>query len=474
MATRKEVIEPTLDQFFLVGNQGILDLTSMSPENAAQLIGTWGLPQTHSFSSLHNRQTVITDPDREIFYTRHGVARMIVDEPARATWKEGFTHPDKKIAEEIDSLWPVIEEAVERGDVWNRLYGGGFVVQGYNDGRPLSAPLGKASDITWAHAFSRKHVEKIEYDRVRGSPTYGLPVIYRLRTSRPGANEGTGGETVAVHADRILPLVERPSVNPLFGGSWLDPSWNDLEDIASLVWANAEAYHANASPKLALKTQRPLTKEQSAEFNRNLTKVRSGVRDVLKMLTTMELVPLNGQNQIPPPLEHVITSYVSLSLATGMPFSWFYQVHITSGEGLDWAARQKYEFIAERQATFGKRVARHWLTRNLAKAGMIDAKAARRAVTWNPPRTQTREDISKNVRNEAIAYASAVKAGGVIPKDLADRFVAAPPEVIAFMEKLATLGKPAASDGEGPKAQGEQKSGASTKNQSRGKPGGRS
>lgn len=473
MARRTEHLQPTLETFQIISNQGVLDLSSATPETMGQLVGAYGLPQEHSFATLHNRLKGITDPHREIFYTRHGVARNIVDEPALLTWKEGFSHPVEGVATTIEELWPVIEDAVMRADIWDRLYGSGFVVQGYNDGRPLASSLGKATDITWAHAFSRRHVADIAYDKDPASNTYGQPVIYKLRTSRPGGVDGTG-EIVSVHRDRILPLVERPAVNPLLGESCLNVAWNDLEDIASIVWANAEAYYGNASPKLALKTARPLTPDQDAAFNRNISAVRSGVRSVVKMLSTMELIPLNGQNQIPKPLEHAITSYVSLSLATGMPFSWFYQVHITSGDGMEWAERQKFAFITDRQRTFGKKVARHWLG-SLAKAGMVDARAARRPVIWNTPRTETREDIAKNARNEAIALATSVAKTGLIPAQLKDRFVNAPPEVIQFMERLITLGKaqPGEKDDKGgttgeKSIQPESQSAASTKNLSRG------
>lgn len=411
------------ERLTLITNQGVLDLTGATPDYMTQVMEGLFLPRTHEFAATHNRLPHIEDIDREIMYMRNGTARLIIDEPAEHTWAQGFTLNDEKAARTMDRAWRALRQSLPIADRWNRLYGMGFLVLGFNDGKPLSAPLsGNATTLVWAHAFNRSHIDRVVYDKDKLSKTFGQPIAYILRTGRPGERGATA--TVQVHLDRIIPLIERPQVHPIQGGSWLDPAWNDLEDAASVFWASAQAFYANASPKLILKTMKPLTSEQESSFDSQFRETRTGGRDVMKMLQSMSLEPVVGARDIAAPLERIVSCATALSHATGIPFSRFYTRDLTSKEALAGAAREWFEFLSIRQRGFGTVVVEALLDR-FWKAGLITEEQALAKVMWNPPMVLTREDLSRIVRNEAIGWASAGKTG-FVPQDLVPYFVPAP------------------------------------------------
>lgn len=415
--------EDAADQFHLLTGNGLFDLSQRTPDYMTQMLRGQILPRNHKFVALHNRKRIIVDDERLIMYMRGGPTYVLVDETVFDTWAQGVKFDSEQTQKKFDVLWDTLKPATIVADVWNRVFGMGFVVLGFNDNRALSAPVeqGSATELVWAYGFSRTHIQEILYDENIGSNTFGKPVLYLVRSGRPGADGS--GQPIYVHADRVWVHNESPHVHPLNGHSQLDRPWNDLEDSLSVGWASSEAYYGNASPKLLLKTQRPLVAKQEAAVDEQLAQTDSGVRRVIKMLSSMELVPLTGKGDIAKPLEHLIVAYSGLSNASGVPFSRFFRYHITSGDGLDWARREWYEFVSGRQHGYGKTALRgpEGLFVKLAHAGLFTKEERHAAFKWLPPRTPTREDIAKYVRNESIGFATAAKAGA-LHKDMEEHF----------------------------------------------------
>jgi hypothetical protein len=447
---------------FLISPQSVLDLTMTSPDYITTLLQGGVLDRDSIAYTLHNRKPLITDIDRERLYSRNGTAKQVVDDPAQSTWTQGFSLDDEATNEKLEPIQRVLRRQLPIADGWNRLYGMGCLVLGFNDGRNFAAPVGKATTITWAHAFSRRHIFQIIFDQDKLSPTFGQPQHYLIRAGRPGGPPT--GQASLIHADRLLPLVERPMMHPIVGGSALDPVWNDLEDRSSIGWASSEAFYQNASPKFVLKTQRPLTQAQEQQVDQQMSQIRSNVRDVTKMLASMELVPLTKGGDIAKPLEHIIANTLLISDATGMPFSRFFKYHLTSGDALDWANREWFNYISHRQQSFALPVIETLMDR-LAKAGIITIEQAQSKVEFSPPGVQTRDDIAKTVRNEAIGLGSAAKVG-YVPKDVMKHYEKAPSDMV--IPQPAGPNGPNDTGEKGTAAEGKEM--ASTKNLSRGKP----
>jgi len=434
----------TLDEFaegglgvemrtLIVSNEGFRDISPGAPSYMTQMeLGNF-LPEDHRQSTLHNRKKYITDHDRLLMYMRGGISKVIVDDPAYDTWLNGVSFEDQKLTEVVSKIWPVIEEPLEVADIWAGVFGMGFVILGYNDSQDLAAPVDKADNITWAEGFSRTHIDEILFGNdPNDTSTYRQPRAALIRAGKPGEE---GSEQILVHADRILFVTRNKHVHPINGGSDLDKPYNDLEDGLGVSWASAESYYAGASPKMLLKTMKPLTTKQDSAIEEQTRQMQSNLRHLIKMLHGMDFTKLTSGADVAKPLEHVVAVFTFLSTSTGIPFSKWFRHHLNGGEAIDWANREWDEYIGNRRRRFGKRII-HRLLGKLAKAKMITDAQAQAIPIWSPPRIMTREDIARIARNEATSIATAAKGAGMIHKELADRFQPLTPEQIAMIKAL--------------------------------------
>lgn len=417
----------------LISNRGFQDLSPGAPDYTTQMqLGAF-LPADHRQASLHNRKRVLTDYDRLVMYGRGGITKVIVDDPATDTWLDGVRFEDEALNTVVGKVWPVIEESVEIADIWAGVFGMGFVVLGYNDGKAISEPLDRADDVLWAEGFSRTHITEVIYDNVVGSPTYREAKALRIRVGKPG--EDGGSEESIVHCDRILFITRNKHIHPFIGGSDLDKPFNDLEDGLGIAWANAESYYSGASPKMVLKTMRPLTKPQEQQVDQQLKEMQSNLRQLAKMLHSMDLQKLTSGADVAKPLEHVVAVFTFLAASTGVPFSKWVKHHLSAGDALDWANREWDEFIGKRRRRFGNRVVRRLLL-NLSKAGMVEKAKVLLKPIWTSPRTVTREDTGRTARNESTAVATSVQGAGMVHKELAGHFIPVPPETLKILAQM--------------------------------------
>ena len=143
--------------------------------------------------------------DLENLYNLDGIAARIAESVPSHALRQGFsvstsdTAVETKLRDQIATLNTV--EMISRGWTWGRLYGGGGLYLGIDDGRAPDEPVdeGNITALRWMVDVDRRDLYPMTWESDTNSPRFGQPDTYRL--SRMG---GTASETITVHHTRIV------------------------------------------------------------------------------------------------------------------------------------------------------------------------------------------------------------------------------------------------------------------------------
>jgi phage-related protein (TIGR01555 family) len=143
--------------------------------------------------------------DLENLYNLDGIAARIAESVPSHALRQGFsvstsdTAVETKLRDQIATLNTV--EMLARGWTWGRLYGGGGLYLGIDDGRAPDEPVdeGNITALRWMVDVDRRDLYPMTWESDTNSPRFGQPDTYRL--SRMG---GTASETITVHHTRIV------------------------------------------------------------------------------------------------------------------------------------------------------------------------------------------------------------------------------------------------------------------------------
>ena len=186
----------------------------------------------------------------QTYYDRRDLASVIVDAPAKTTWRESPTLADGSEGKsKFITGW---EEIVRRLKVFSylervdRLSGighYGVLLIGTKDGQ-LSEPLEKvasAQDVIYLSTFSEVYATVNTYDTDVNSPRFGRPETYRIDMSS-NVVKGFSASQQIVHWTRVIHVAEGLLENEVFGEPRLQKVFNRLEDLDKVVGSSAEAF----------------------------------------------------------------------------------------------------------------------------------------------------------------------------------------------------------------------------------------
>lgn len=147
----------------------------------------------------------LADEELARLYELDGVAARIVDavpkhamrhQPTISVGDAATSAAVKSILDDLGT-WPALQDAW----CWARLFGGGAVFVGADDGRDPSLPLDAqhVSRVRFLVTADRRDLQPQAYHEDPLSPRYGTPATYRLM--RQG---GTSTSMATVHASRLI------------------------------------------------------------------------------------------------------------------------------------------------------------------------------------------------------------------------------------------------------------------------------
>jgi phage-related protein (TIGR01555 family) len=167
---------------------------------------------------------LLGEGELSVLYAEDDVAARIVDVVADEMLRESFEvdlgNPalNNEIADQCEALQ--LDAKLADAIRWGRLYGGGALILGANDGRSAASPLvpEKAKGLSYVYVLDRRFLTPFTWYSEAGHPRLGQPETYMVSTPHAWSSE----PIAVVHESRLV----------LFGGATTDIQTR----VANLGW----------------------------------------------------------------------------------------------------------------------------------------------------------------------------------------------------------------------------------------------
>lgn len=266
-------------------------------------------------------------------YNRDGIGGRIVDMPAKTTWRTPPEIIEEGMPEAGTEFTKAFATLAKRVKLWSylsrvdRLAGIGryavlFIgVRGAND-QQLKLPmtrLSKPEDVIYLSVYHEKNAEIMEWETDTGNERFGLPKLYKLKTT---SENNTGFKSKAtdlvVHASRCIHIAEDVLEDDTYGRPRLERTLNRLFDLEKVAASTGESYWQLVTQILQAKIDKEIevTEPQLAELDEKLGDM---VHDLRRQFygRGIELSWLNTQT---PNVQQVADFYFSLIAgSSGIP-----------------------------------------------------------------------------------------------------------------------------------------------------------
>ena len=146
---------------------------------------------------------------------------------------------NKRVQDKLTRL--KAKRELTRMAVFERAYGWSILVLGYADAADdLSKPLQNATSLEEIKAYSPTQIHKIDEEKHKDEPRYGLPVTYHITRSGITA-------PLKVHYTRVIHFATRLLDHDYKGMSTLDPIWDDLVTLRNIRWGMGQTMYRYGS-----------------------------------------------------------------------------------------------------------------------------------------------------------------------------------------------------------------------------------
>jgi phage-related protein (TIGR01555 family) len=302
-----------------------------------------GYPKTPSFHDYCSR------------YDRQDIARRIVDQPIRATWREHPTLSDTDDADEESPFQIAWDKLVRKHRIIDRLKRvdtlaalGDYAVllvglKGQDDfEQPVIRGAAGEDGLLYLAPYSEPNAQIDRHEEDPTSPRFGWPVLYSLE-AQIITGQTTTSRAARAHWTRVIHVSNGNLENDIVGKPALQPVINLLDDLIKVVGGSAETYwglaksplHANLDPKA-----RPLSKTEKAEVKTQIDEIQHDLRRVMYS-SGLDLNYLSSGVADPRGPFEVILKLISA--ATGIP-----QRMLTGSEAGELASSQDDKNFADR------------------------------------------------------------------------------------------------------------------------------
>jgi len=193
-------------------------------------------------------------------YDRRGIASVIVDAPAKTTWRKTplITDGSEGKSDFMTQLTLLIDKLsvfnyLERVDRLAGVGQYGVLLIGAKGGE-LSQPLQHLSgpnDIIFLSSFSQLYADVKSLSAEPNDPRFGKPIMYSINLG--GDINGQDALGIKdVHWTRIIHVAEGLLENEVYGEPRLQKIYNRLEDLDKIVGSSAEGYWQSAAKGYAI------------------------------------------------------------------------------------------------------------------------------------------------------------------------------------------------------------------------------
>lgn len=281
------------------------------------------------------RQVYLSPEQLDALYIENAIAARVIDLPVDESWREPVELDSDEDPDAVSDLSAALEdlgvaEVLAQAQIWGRLYGGGIVVMGLDDGQEPSSPVNERGlrTVDWLEPLDRWSVTWDETD-----PDYYTLHPQRSHTGLIKAVGGGMGQRI--HASRVLRFgaITLPPRQRALQQGWDAP---ELTRVYNALQGEGEGF--DAAGGLIHRTNQPVMKMRDLA-SQVLANGVDYVRDRLKanLLTrshlNMMFVDADGEDfyNVPAPvagLADLIDRFpLRVCAAAGMPYSLLYGAH---------------------------------------------------------------------------------------------------------------------------------------------------
>lgn len=354
----------------------------------------------------------ITINDYVYFYKRMGIAKRIIDAPAKDTWRGAFLVTDDLEKQEdsvFEKAFSTLFMQFKLGSVFQRLdrlsaIGEfGILVMGFDDGLELTEPCRKASSLLYLQPYSQEFVSIDAFDEDISSERYGMPVIYKIRQTNQKGQANTSKE-ILIHYTRVIHVAEDKTESDIYGIPKLKPVWNYLFDLLKVSGGSAEMYWRNADPKIVFETGADAAIDMDeTEMSQKMDEIQNNLRRAFTANgMTVKLLSPN----LVEPTAHAEVQFKLISATTAIPLR-----ILTGSERGELASTQDREawlsVLEERRYSFAEPdILRAFIDRCVQIGILPKPKDNTYEVHWSDIRALGKQELANlaRVRAEAVSY----------------------------------------------------------------------
>jgi len=232
-----------------------------------------------------------------------------------------------------------------RMSVYERAYGWSIIVLGYSDGtETLSDPLQEPTALNEIKTYSPVAINKVEEEKSKDNPRYGLPNIYHISRSGLAA-------PLKVHYTRVIHFATRLLDHDYKGMGVLDPIWDDLVTLRNIRWGMGQTMYRYGSgfPDITFenadKTQIEDWIDSGAFENLSARTYFAHNEKQILDFKGLQGRALDPMNYYLPPMEHI-------SSGTGIPLAILRGVQAGALTGSEVNQMEYYGLISDEQSGY--------------------------------------------------------------------------------------------------------------------------
>lgn len=199
--------------------------------------------------------------ERNELYDHNNIAGRIIDTPPEDCTSKGWDVEVGTDAIDSEQLGDFEDQLglpgqLKQADIWSRLHGGGIVLLGVADGRPMDAPVDfdRVESVEFAQHVSSENAEIDEIeDDVQASTPVGEPRMFTIESDVLG-QEFRDGEQLDWHRDRVLmfrgTLPDHDHIDEYewWGVDEMTRVWTELSNYIMSVMGVGDSVHSAIQP----------------------------------------------------------------------------------------------------------------------------------------------------------------------------------------------------------------------------------
>jgi hypothetical protein len=384
-------------------------------------------------------------------YSRHDIAKAIIDRPVKSTWQGPLEliESDKSQDTVFEKEWIKLDRRLglktrlSRIDKLTGIGKYGVLVLGLDDVKKqedFEKPVTTgARKLLYVKPFGEKSAKITTFVSDPKNARYGMPLIYTVEVSEVDEGAITSSTSfIKIHYTRCVHIIDDPLESEIFGTPRLEAVYNRLMDLDKVVGGDAEMFWRGARPGYEGKVDKEyqMTEEMKEDLKDQIDEYENNLRRML-INEGVELKAL--AQQISDPKSHFDVIVSCISAVTGIPK----RILMGSERGELSSAQDSEEwkdYVQSRRDDFAAPIIVRPFVDRLVELKVLPKPSEDYTVKWNDLYSlseKARVEIGKGRANALREYTYSPMSQAVISPDaFLEKFLGFTTEEITLIKKM--------------------------------------